>query len=446
MNNQKITPTLEQSKVLETVNLFSDNKELDFLIIQGSAGTGKSTIMKLIIDRLFSREITFHLSAPTGKAAKVIQSKTGRLAKTIHSMIYKPEKSKNGLGIKLVRKENLFREQSIYIIDEASMIGDVIGSSDKFLVSKPLLSDLLDYIKQGNVNNKVIFVGDKFQLPPINCQDSPALSRAYLSKNKGLNGLVVELTQVLRQEKDSYILQAATSLRTAIEQGGGRPKLSLNCLHNSTQAINMYSSLYDVCRPQRVTVVAWTNKDVNFFNSAIRNKLGLGRNILTPGDQVSFQANWMHQRRMIMKGELATILEVDSEIEEFAGLKFVNAKVQYCLNTGDYQLVETKVLLDVLLSYDGNLTALQEEKLLHEAYKRNPTIRETLNPFDDVYAGALRIRYGHAITCHKAQGGEWENVILHPWMPINDLRWQYTAVTRAAKELYTYENKYKSVA
>lgn len=442
-----VSPTAEQTNALVKVAEFiEESSDLDFMIIQGSAGTGKSTIVKTITEYLCSREIKFSLSAPTGKAAKVIQRKTGHVAKTLHSLIYKPEKAKHGCGIKLLRKQNLIENYTVFIIDESSMISDVVGASEKFLVTKPLLTDLIDFVKQGNPKNKVLFIGDKFQLTPINCQDSPALSVNYLTKEKNLKGFVVELTEVKRQENDSYILQNATNLRVAIQKGEKSPVLNLQVLKNSTSALYKYLDLYDKDSFSNVIVLAWRNNDVNFFNTALRQMMNLGNEVLCKNDQVSLHTNWMHNQRLVMKGENAIVIDTDSGLENYAGLHFKNVKIQYQDSNGELVLAQTKVLVESLNSIDGNLSIEQENALAHESNKRNLVYRESQNIVDDPYLGALRLRYGYAITCHKAQGGEWENVILHPWMPKDDLRWQYTAITRASKHIFTYQCKYQKAA
>jgi len=442
-----IVPTEEQKIALNKVATFVDpTSDDDFMIIQGSAGTGKSTIVKTITEYLTNQEIKFSLSAPTGKAAKVIQKKTAHVAKTLHSLIYKPEKAKHGCGVKLIRKQNLIENYTIFIVDEASMISDVVGYSEKFLVSKPLLTDLIDFVKQGNKKNKLLFIGDKFQLPPVNCQDSPALSVKYLINEKKLRGAMVELTEVKRQDGDSYILKNATNLRVAIQNGAKAPELNIQVLTNSTSALYKFIDLYDKESYSKVVVLAWRNNDVNFFNEALRQMMGLGNNVLCGNDQVTFHTNWMHNQRLVMKGENATILESESGIETYAGLNFMNVKIQYQDSNGELVLAYSKVLIESLNSFDGNLSLEQENALAHESNKRNPVYRESQTAADDPYVGSLRLRYGYAITCHKAQGGEWDNVILHPWLPKEDLRWQYTAVTRASKDLFTYQCKYQKAA
>ena len=434
-----IEPTSEQIKALDLSQEFiNQNLEDDFLIIRGSAGTGKSTLVKAITDYLTSKEEKFVLAAPTGKAAKVIQKKTGFAARTIHSLIYTPEPLKHGCGVRMVRKLNQSKDKTIFIIDEASMISDVLTRNENFIASKPLLTDLIEYIKQGNKENQVIFIGDIYQLPPVGSSESPALSPNYLKSKKGLKGTMVELTEVKRQDKDSYILKSATLLRECMERG--IPFTGINCrmLPKSTSALYKFMELYEPELFNKVTILAWTNRDVNWFNNAIRDRLGFNPKPLASGDQIQLHQNWLGNGRMIMKGDTGIIRGIDDSKEDYAGLMFANADLEFVDGVGDKFHVTTKILLDVVTSADGEIGAGNESALFAEAMKHNASFRESRMPSDDKYIGAMRLRYGYATTCHKAQGGEWDNVILHPYIPSNDYRWQYTAITRAAKELYSF--------
>lgn len=434
-----VDPTTEQIKCLDICQEFvNENCNDDYLIIRGSAGTGKSTLVKAITDYLTAKTQKFVLAAPTGKAAKVIQNKTGFSARTIHSLIYTPEQMKYGCGVKMVRKLNQSNEKTIFIIDEASMISDVLSNNENFIVANPLLSELINYVKQGNNKNQIVFIGDVYQLPPVGSQESPALSPSYLTSKKGLTGRMVELTEVKRQDKDSYILKNATLLRQCMEGGLLFSGILCKKLFKSTAALYKFMELYEAERFNKVTVLAWTNKDVNWFNNAIRDRLGYNPKILVPGDQVQIHQNWLGNGKMIMKGDAGIIRGIDDRVENYAGLNFTTAELEFINSIGEKFNITTKVMLDVILSHDGNIGYEQERTLLAEVMKYNRVFRESRMPSDDKYIGAMRLRYGYAITCHKAQGGEWENVILHPNIPRNDYRWQYTAITRASKELYSY--------
>lgn len=434
-----VEPTSEQIKALDLSQEFiNENHQDDFLIIRGSAGTGKSTLIKAMTDYLTSQEHKFVLAAPTGKAAKVIQNKTGFAARTVHSLIYTPEPLKHGCGVRMVRKPNQSKEKTIFIIDEASMISDVLAKNESFIATAPLLTDLIAYIKQGNNENQVIFIGDIYQLAPVGSKESPALSPNYLNSNKGLKGRMVELTEVKRQDKDSYILKNATLLRESMERGIPFTGIYCKMLSRSTTALHKYMELYQPEIFNNVTILAWTNRDVNWFNNAIRDRLGFKSKPLVSGDQIQLHQNWFGNGRMITKGETGIIRSVVDKVESYGGSNFCTAELEFTDGIGEKFNVVTKILLESLISPDGEIGYEKESALFAEVMKHNATFRESRMPSDDKYIGSMRIRYGYAITCHKAQGGEWENVILHPYMPKNDYRWQYTAITRAAKELYSF--------
>ena len=432
-------PTQEQRIVLSDIASFFGDHEQDYKIILGAAGTGKSTILKWVLGMLFRDEKPFYLCAPTGAASKVMRRKTQHESRTVHSLIYDTERLKNGLGVRWVLRTMESKEPSVFIIDESSMISDMVHSSDRYFSEKPLLTDLIAYVKSGNEKNKIIFIGDRFQLPPSSSEKkSPALSVNYLQQKHKLEGSLITLNQVLRQGEGSYVLDAATALRHSMENSLESPELKLTNLNNATSAILKYIDLYDISNPSKTAIVAWTNKDVNFFNGAIRDRLGLSGNVISSGDQMVMQCAWSNGVDYIMKGDIVYINEVSEYEEKFADLTFRNVSLSYVDSNFETKVVRAKVLVEVLTSFKGELNLKAEDKLCRRLIKKNPRLRESKNIFDDKYAGALRLRYGHALTCHKAQGSEWENVILHPYMPLNDLRWQYTAITRAVKDVYTY--------
>jgi exodeoxyribonuclease-5 len=438
LNLLEITPTNEQKVALEMAGQFISADCSDaFMIIQGSAGTGKSTIVKAITDYLNDTNQSFALAAPTGKAAKVMQSKTGYSAKTLHSLIYNTEQLENGYGVKLTRKTNLNQKICIYIVDEASMISDKQSSSEKFVSGTPLLSDFIKFVKEGNRQNKIIFIGDIYQLPPVGSLESPALSIDYLQGQKKLKGSLAVLTEVKRQGSDSYILKNATNLRKCIENGHFFQGIVGERISNrTTGALHKYVELYERENFGKVAFIAWTNKDVNWFNNAIRKRLGFDNTSLCAGDQISMHQNWLGNGHLILKGETGIIRSVNTN-ETYADMNFVTAEIEFTDHKGTPFLITSKVLIESLISETGEIGFENENTLFAEAMKRNGAFRESKSIADDKYLSALRLRYAYATTCHKAQGSEWEHVILHPYMN-KDLRWQYTAITRASKELYTF--------
>jgi hypothetical protein len=353
-------------------------------------------------------------------------------------MIYTPQRLSDGPGVHLVRKSNQNHEPTVYIIDESSMLSDMMSASGFFRSDQPLLKDLLTYIKEGNQANKVIFIGDEFQLPPVNETFSPALSQNHLHIVHGLAGHQGCLHEVMRQKKDSYILRNATRLREAMSLGQEFGNLDCRTLTRSTQALYRYIDLFDPLAPERVVVIAWTNKDVNWFNHAIRQRLGLADYTLSEGDIVTTHVNWYRGNHLISKGERARVVAVSDSVEYIAGLTFAEAELEFRDSSGKPYVVRNHVMLDSLRSTDGNISSEAENALFAEAMVHNVKFRESGLLSDDRYLGAFRLRHAYALTCHRAQGNEWQNVILHPFVPRNDYRWLYTAVTRASDELYTF--------
>ena len=431
-------PTSEQAKALEMCENLLNNKDQDFLIIRGSAGTGKSSIINAMTSFLFENNQKFILGAPTVKACHVIQSKTGYQAKTVHSIAFEPKE--NDGEMKFYRKVNTDTKKTVFIIDEASMISDIITlNNERFNTNRPVLSGFLEYVKQGNVENKIIFIGDHYQLPPIDGSGkSVALSKEYLCNNKNLKGEMIALTEVKRQQKDSYILSIANQLRNCMDSNNSFEKLSCKYLSNSTAALTTFLNLYQQFCFNKVAIVASTNKDVNWFNNAIRQRLGYMNTSIAIGDQVSIDSNWFGASKLILKGQNGIVNQVGERIETFAGLKFIETEIEFFDSVNEKQIVKPLIMLDSLLNETDEIKATKHKNLIHEVFKYNKVYQRTKNIGDDKYLSAMQLKFAYATTCHKAQGSEWENVILHPFYNRTDYRWLYTAVTRAAKELYTY--------
>ncbi|MCG3166435.1 MAG: ATP-dependent RecD-like DNA helicase [Bacteroidia bacterium] len=434
-------PTTEQVNALNEIEKFvSPENKQDVFILRGSAGTGKTSLIKALACHLKENEMKFFIAAPTGRAAKVISAKTERYSQTVHSMIYTPEQITDGI-IRLKRKINSNNEYTLFIIDESSMISDRVNQSENFKTGKPLLSDFIDYVKQGNPTNKILFIGDVFQLPPVLSNESPALSPLYIQHHFKLNVKMIELTEVKRQNNDSYILNNATLLRNCMNEGKLFSGLKCKSEMNFTAALKRFLNTFDNAQLDKVIFIAYSNKDVNFFNNAVRDRLfgQFAKPELANGDVITLHANWAGNNRMIMKGDYGIVKSVNlSKISKVADLRFAQAQIEFTEADGKKFCVTTQVLLDTLGSQDGNINFEKEKALFAEAMKHNPVFRASKMPWDDQYVGAMRLRFGYATTCHKAQGGEWDNVILHQYYDRKDYRWLYTAITRARHELYSY--------
>lgn len=428
------TPTSDQLTALENIEHFLDD-DRQFLVLKGSAGTGKTSLVKAVSQSLREKDVVFYMAAPTARAANVMQRKTGTEAKTIHSMIYQPEPLKNKPGVQLNLADNSYNMPAIYIVDEASMISNTLTNSGQFVASAPLLEDLVKYVLMGHPANKILFIGDPYQLPPVGKDKrSPAMEAQYLGQQFGLKGSTVSLDTVMRQAEDSPILSLATALKDYMKQGKIYGDIRTKKAANTDLAIKTYLKHFSFEQPGKITMIGWRNKEIEWWNRTIRQAIGLGKDWLVKNDLLSTQQNWYHENEgWIAKGTTVRVLELDKKVEHFADLKFMQAQ----LLVEESRKVEAKVMIDSLGTRYGNLEPKKETALYHRVMKTNKTFRNSNNIKDDPYLSAMRLQYAYGNTCHKAQGGEWDYVILHP-VYNKELRWLYTAVTRARKDICTW--------
>lgn len=438
----------QQVQALECIHNFLKPENTDKLfILKGSAGTGKTTLMNVIAGQLCENFEHVIITAPTHRAAKVLSKKTGKPAKTLHSLLYDAEPLKNGYGVRLKRKTIISKEPTLYIVDEASMIGDIVTASREFSCETPLLTDLLQFVSAGHSGNKILFVGDPCQLPPVGygCNEqSPALLPQYFNQRLGVIGKSIELTEIVRQHKGSYILKGAQLLRTSIQENKKDTTFYKINLANPSAAIKQYMMFYSSANNTAVKLIASTNKNVNWWNNAIRERLGYAPAKPEPGDKIVIDGNWTNDNYILTNGDTGTIFEVDDSVKTFGGCRFVKVKLLLEDMADEPVIMETLLNLNHLYSEKGWLTEEQEKALIHEAMKYNATYRSSRDIRDDPYLNALRLRYAYALTCHKAQGSEFDNVILHPYYgqdKLVNLRYLYTAITRAKENLYSYEMK-----
>lgn len=433
-------PTTEQRIALERLTAFLDSDE-DVFVLKGSAGTGKTSLLSAVTQWLKQEDKNFVLAAPTGRAAQIISKKTGFSASTLHRVLYTPEALDNG-SIRLVRKPVESSSPTLYIIDESSMLSDEIDGADAlFQANKSLLSDFLEYVKACNYRNKVLFVGDAFQLPPVNAPESVALNAGYLMDKFNLMCQTIELQEVMRQKQGSYILDNATRLRDAIILHQPLPSLTYK-RHFETiaDAIRAYQFLHDKYGAEEVTFIANANKDVHTLNLQVRQVLNRQGRALNEGELVVCNQTWYDEEQPIFSGEAGVILACSNE-ETCCDIRFADAEILFKNPNGTVRLVQTKVVLDTLNHEKGLLDWEKERALRIDRASRNKLYRKEPKPWHDEYVGAMKLRYGYALTCHKAQGGEWKFVIIHPKFHRQDFRWLYTAVTRASQEIITFKNK-----
>ena len=422
--------TREQAEALYHLEEFLDaDCGADAFILRGAAGTGKTSLVQAVVDFLEAREIACYLTAPTGRAAKVLGHKTRSIAHTIHHTIYRVTPTDDETVV-LERRANAGAAYSVYVIDEASMISDQHRPGGDFVTPNSLLTDLIAYIKEGNLRNKIIFIGDRYQLAPVHETESVALNGRYIQDKHRLTAQQAELSEVKRQAGQSPILTLAHDIRRRADEGRALGPLAMFRLYNATAAVTQYLKLYDADRPDRVVMIGCANKNVNTFNTMVRQRLGY-TDLLHVGDQVVVHENWLGDQQLLVKGETGLVREIHGPREKRAELEFVTATLEFRDAENQPLRVTTKVLLDTLKTATGQLAHEQLRHLKADRLARNPAYRANPHPAHDPYIGAMRLRYGHALTAHKAQGGEWDHVLLHPWFYPNDYRYAYTAITRA---------------
>lgn len=430
-------PTAEQSAVLKAMETFvSPENQYDFMVLCGAAGTGKTSITAALIGYLNELGKPYKISAPTGRAARILGRKAKTTTSTIHSMIYAPkadnETGKVTFKLKLGHNSN----PTIYIIDEASMIPkEVDNNQNLFQVEKGLIYDLIAYIKKANVNNKIIFLGDRYQLPPIDEAESYALNKEFLERTFNLKGHSYLLTEVKRQEDGSYILENATDIRKAIDRGDKSHPIKGTQNKNIYSAADKYAATVKKDGLENQVAIGVSHKANQLFNNLVRERIfGKARQILEKGDLLLVTQNWYRNGIQLYNGDHVELLSVDWNLQEqVAGLHFVAVKIKVLFSETE-TIIEDYALLETILSPGGVLEGKLENELRRQRYTKNKIFRESNMPGDDRYVGALRLTYGHAITCNKAQGGEWKKVFVNT-MGIPSLKWQYTAVTRGINEI-----------
>jgi len=433
------TPTSEQKIALEALtNFVKETNNEDFFVLSGAAGTGKTSITSALIGYLNNMDISFKIAAPTGRAARILGKKTNTVSNTIHSMIYTPSVNKEIGSIKWILKNNSVKDYTVYIVDEASMIGSKKASNNEmFETDDSLLNHLAKFIKAGNEKNKIIFLGDRNQLPPYDEQTSEALDPNYLRNTFKWKGGFHYLTEVKRVEDGSYILKNATNLRRAIDENSHSiPPINAISLKNVWAAATDFAKDYTPDGFDKAIAIGRSCKCNNIFNKEVRNKIfGYNVPLITKGDLLIVQNNWKRGDFVLYNGDHVIVEEIDlTNVEVVTGLHFAPVKIKAQNLNGDAQIIEDYLLLDLFTLEDGKISFLAENNLRAERFRKNRIYSDSGNSADDRYVGALRLGYGYSITCQKAQGGEWDDVYINTFA-VKDKKWLYTAVTRAKSEL-----------
>lgn len=417
----------------------------DVFVLTGSAGTGKTSLLKEFADELENKKIDYKLLAPTGRAARVLSKKTGKTARTLHSFVYtisEVEKD-DKIRYEFVPRTRQPSKPCIYIIDEASMISDQPANNEMFVSKRSVLQDFLDFYRQSPEGSKVVFVGDVFQLPPVNEDISGALIKSYLKENHEVRVAGFALTEVMRQTNDSYLLKNALLIKDLLAKGlQYSPKLRYKQMYRAELAVNNFCKIYDWENAEKAVFLGWKNSTVDKLNRAIRKKLFDNPDeLLCPMEQIVVGRSYYSNDLYFPSGDIGKVTSFNpSSIERVAETRFADAVFEFKLPDGNTITINCKFDVDYLIEPNVADHPERINKLWADRKRRNKIFRETNNPADDPYLSAMKVKYGYAITTHKAQGGEWDHVFLYPEFPKDEqrLRWIYTSVTRASKELYSF--------
>lgn len=475
---QDLTLTDDQRNALEKIEKFLSS-DAQIFILKGYAGSGKTTLLKGLVSYLQEEKTQCQVMAPTGRAAKILRKKVGQGA-TIHKTIY---------ALEDIHTEHLENEetgehsylyhfpiriegdskQRILIVDEASMVSNVKNEQEFFQFGTDiLLADLLTYSRVRESHNKIIFVGDPAQLPPVGSPISQALNTDFFEK-LGLEYMQAELTQVVRQG-NNLILKNATTIRKVIEQPI-KSELVLDydddfVKINIEDVTTQYTELFPMPELGQGVVIAYSNRQCLHYNQSIRSKIFPSTPDVIAGDILLINQNNYTKGVELFNGDMVKVLEVSDElvirknipvfekgVKKPTTLTFRGVKL---LPEGSDTIVECYIIDSLLNSIDRDLSVIEKNALFvdfvirfrekyGDKYKEGSReFKEALK--DDPYFNALRVKYGYAITCHKSQGGEWDTTFVdysgRTGLNNDALRWSYTATTRAVKRCYAANAPY----
>ena len=424
-------------------------KENPTYVLRGYAGTGKTTLVKALVKTLPSIGMKYVLMAPTGRAAKVLSSYTGQPASTIHRRIYQAKAFPDG-SIHITRAENKSKN-TLFIVDEASMIGE-----QREFGGSSLLDDLLSYVFSGE-QCRLLLIGDTAQLPPVESSESPALNCNYLKSEFPITAATYELTEVKRQALESGILYNATDIRQLL--GEKLYEYHLPIFHidgfNDIERIEpetfeeMLYNVFSNSSDNEAVIVCKSNKRANMFNQAIRGRILNIEGEIATGDKLMvvknnyFWADGNDAISFIANGDMAELRKI-KHFDEMYGFRFADVELSFT-DYPDAPNIEAKILLDTLNSNSASLTEEESKRLfsaIEEDYMDIPNRRDRYKEMKkNPWFNALQVKFAYALTCHKTQGGQWNTVFidsslnLKETLEVEDLRWLYTALTRAQERV-----------
>lgn len=449
-------PTPSQTALFQKLNDFIVNKDewgaLTF-IIKGYAGTGKTTVISTLIKILANFGYKTQLLAPTGRAAKVMANYAKKKAFTIHKKIYRQVSNPNS-GALVFQRMNNYATNTVFIVDEASMITD---ESD--FGTNSLLTDLIEYVftnpENGHTGNKLIFVGDTAQLPPVGKSLSPALSKDYISSEFHMEVMDHELTDVMRQDIHSGILYNATNLRELLNQSSHQIQFNTKSFKDffkmsGEKVEDGMQYAYRKFGKEETILLTRSNKSAVQYNEFVRRCILYQEDEISSGDLLMIVRNnyhWLDEDSpagFLANGDFVEVMKIKKQ-EDMHGFRFLNVSLRLC-DYEDHPEVETKILLDTLHSAESALGKDSNKKLYDsvcEDYAHITKKKERMEAIrKDPFLNALQVKFAYALTCHKSQGGQWKAVFVdqgylkEEQIDAEYIRWLYTAITRATHELF----------
>ena len=443
-------PTREQHLALAEISDFICAPESRILLLKGYAGTGKTSLLGALVKAMNRMQKKTVLLAPTGRAAKVFSEYAGQQAFTIHKKIYRQKTFSNDFA-DFTLAGNLYTH-TLFIVDESSMVSNRQTGMNSF-GSGCLLNDLIQYVSCG-VSCKMILMGDTAQLPPVGETESPAL-RVESFQHYASHIREIHLTEVVRQDKESGILFNATHIRESLRKAKYNlfPKIRLKPFDDIEKVdgerfVETLSSAYSRDGLDETILICRSNKRAIQYNNGIRNRILYREEEISSGDRLMivknnyFWAEQLQEMDFMANGEMVEVLRVRRTCDMY-GFRFCDLQVRF----QDYDLeLDMRVLLDTLQDESPSLSKEKNDHLffqIMEDYADIPTKAAKIKKIKaDPYYNAVQVKYAYAITCHKAQGGQWKNVFLdigyvtQEMLGENFYRWLYTAVTRATHRLY----------
>jgi ATP-dependent exoDNAse (exonuclease V) alpha subunit len=447
--NFPFDPTSGQMAFFEKMDLFFKNENLKnpTFLLKGYAGTGKTSLISALVKTLPRLKFKSLLLAPTGRAAKVMGNYSNKSAFTIHKIIYKPKGEIGDLGQGFTLQKNYYKD-TLFIIDESSML------ADETIGGRSLLRDLINFVFQES-SNRLFMVGDTAQLPPVGSSKSPALDKDYLIVHFRLQVEGIELTEVMRQQLSSGILYNATLLRSNMWLENPQVQLVTKGFKDffrmtGEKLEDGLRYAYQKYGIESTIIVTRSNKAAVQYNQYIRQTIHFFEDEISAGDilmivknNYTYMADSDHVS-FLANGDFAEVIKIRS-FEEMYGLRFATLELRL-IDYPEEPFFEAKVILDTLHSSNPSLTSEQYRELYRQVSEdyadvANKTERMELIKKDS-YLSALQVKFSYALTCHKAQGGQWDAVFVDQGYLTDEminqdyLRWMYTAMTRAKKELF----------